>query len=163
MRGEQPYSLQEKAYFLMGDAHGSRGDAQALINTYQKALFHYPDSHYSADMRFALGQTLFEREDLAGTVQVLDTYLQKTPNHRNRPYALYYLGYAHFNLTQFEQAAAAFADLASAYPQSELAPDALFRAGEAHYNLGQFETAQEHYQQLPRNAPAIRPSRRCPL
>ena len=65
-RGEQPYSLQEKAYFLMGDAHGSRGDAQALINTYQKALSHYPDSYYSADMRFALGQTLFEREDLAG-------------------------------------------------------------------------------------------------
>ena len=148
VRGEQPYSLQEKAYFLMGDAHGSRGDAQALINTYQKALSHYPDSHYSADMRFALGQTLFEREDLAGTVRVLETYLQKTPSHRNRPYALYYLGYAHFNLTQFEQAAAAFADLASAYPQSELAPDALFRAGEAHYNLGQFETARVHYQQL---------------
>ena len=99
-------------------------------------------------MRFALGQALFERDDLAGAVRVLATYLQKTPAHRNRPYALYYLGYAHFNLTQFERAAAAFADLASAYPQSELAPDALFRAGEAHYNLGQFETAQEHYQQL---------------
>ena len=140
--------LQEKAYFLMGDAHESRGDPQALINTYQKALSRYPDSYYSADMRFALGQALFERDDLAGTVRVLATYLQKAPAHRNRPYALYYLGYAHFNLTQFEQAAAAFADLASTYPHSELAPDALFRAGEAHYNLGQFAMAQEHYQQL---------------
>ncbi len=148
VRGEQPYFFQEKAYFLMGDAHGSRGDAQALINTYQKALSHYPDSYYSADMRFALGQALFEQDDLAGTVRVLETYLQKTPGHRNRPYALYYLGYAHFNRTQFEQAAVAFADLASTYPQSELVPDALFRAGEAHYNLGQFDRAQEHYQQL---------------
>ncbi len=144
VRGE----LQEKAYFLMGDAHGLRGDTEALINTYQKALSRYPDSYYSADMRFALGQALFEREELAGTVRVFETYLRKTPSHRNRPYALYYLGYAHFNLTQFERAAAAFADLASTYPQSELAPDALFRTGEAHYNLGQFETAQQHYQQL---------------
>ena len=66
VRGEQPYFLQEKAYFLMGDAHASRGDAQALINTYQKALSHYPDSYYSADMRFALGQALFERDQSRG-------------------------------------------------------------------------------------------------
>ena len=152
-RGEQPYFLQEKAYFLLGDAHGLRGDSQSLIDTYQQALTRYPDSHYSGDMRFVLGQALFEREDLEGTVSMIETYLEKTPRHANRPYALYYLGYAHFNLTHFDKAAVVFADLAGVYPRSELAPDALFRAGEAHYNLGQFEPALERYRHLLENHP----------
>ena len=153
VRGEQPYFLQEKAYFLLGDAHGLRDDSPALIDTYQQALIRYPDSHYSGDMRFILGQALFEREDLEGTVSMIETYLEKTPRHANRPYALYYLGYAHFNLTQFDKAAVVFADLAGVYPSSELAPDALFRAGEAHYNLGQFEPALRHYRHLLENYP----------
>ncbi len=147
-RGEQSYFPKEKAYFLLGDAHGLRNDMAALITTYKEALSRYPDSHFSGDMRFALGQALFEREDLESAAQFLSTYLEKSPGHSNRAYGLYYLGYALFNLTRFDRAAEVFAELAADYSGGELAPDALFRAGEARYNLGQFEQARAFYQSL---------------
>ncbi len=150
---ELPYFLKEKAYFLLGDTYNQRNDINSLIATYKEAVARYPNSYYSGDMNFALGQVLFEREDLVETVDVFTTYLEGFPRHPNRPYGLYYMGYALFNLTRFEGAAETFGDLAEGYPDSELAPDALFRAGEARYNLGQFEGALGYYETLLETAP----------
>ncbi len=147
-RGDEPYFPKEKAYFLLGDVYSQRQELYALISTYREALSNYPASHYSNDMRFALGQALFDQEDLEGADRVLSEYLQRAPEHANRPYGLYYLGYARFNLTRFEGAAQVFETLAAEYAGGELAPDALFRAAEARYNLDLFEEAQAAYQRL---------------
>lgn len=147
-RGDNPYFLKEKAYFLLGDTFNQRQDIDALISIYKTALNKYPDSYYSGDMSFILGQVLFEKENLQETTRVLSQYLERFPRHPNRSYGMYYLGYALFNLTQFERAAEVFANLASEYSRTELAPDALFRAGEARYNLEEFEKALTFYTTL---------------
>ncbi len=152
---EQPYFLKEKAYFLLGDTFSQRNDTNSLIATYKEAIRRYPNSYYSADINFALGQVLFEKDDLVQTVDVFTTYLDGFPRHPNRPYGMYYMGYALFNLTRFEGAAETFGDLAGNYPDSELAPDALFRAGEARYNLGQFEGAMGFYATLLAQSPEV--------
>ena len=147
-RGDNPYFLKEKAYFILGDTFNQRQNLDALISTYKMALKKYPDSYYSGDMSFILGQVLFEKENLQETARILSQYLEKFPRHPNRSYGMYYLGYSLFNLTNFERAAEVFAVLAAEYLRSELAPDALFRAGEARYNLEEFEKALQFYQTL---------------
>ena len=154
-RGDQPYTPKEKAYFLLGDGYGQQKNLDGLVATYREALDKYPDSYYAGDMRFALGQALFDSGDLVDASEVLESYLQAHERHSNRPYGYYYLGYAVFNLTRFERAALVFGELATTYPGSELAPDALFRAGEAEYNLGRFDVAMDSYQRLLDEYPAV--------
>ena len=153
-RGDQPYAKKEKAYFLLGDGYGQQDMADSLIAVYRRALDEYPDSYYAGDMRFALGQALFDKGDLEVAGEALESYLHAHQGHPNRAYGLYYLGYALFNLTRFERAAVVFSELASTYPASELAPDALFRAAEAEYNLDRFDKALDSYQGLLDRYPA---------
>ncbi len=75
-RGDQPYTPKEKAYFLLGDGYGQQKNLDGLVATYREALDKYPDSYYAGDMRFALGQALFDSGDLVGASEVLESYLQ---------------------------------------------------------------------------------------
>ena len=152
--GDQPYGKKEKAYFLLGDGYGQQDMADSLVAVFRRALDEYPDSYYAGDMRFALGQALFDKGDLEAAGEALETYLRAHRGHPNRAYGLYYLGYALFNLTRFERAAVVFSELASTYPAGELAPDALFRAAEAEYNLDRFDKALDAYRRLLDEYPA---------
>jgi len=64
------------------------------------------------------------------------------------PYAGYYLGWGYLRGGDYAKAAAAFDQLAAAYPTHELASQVLYLSGWAHFSAGDFDKAASVFSQL---------------
>ena len=145
--GGGTYSVKERAFYLLGDTYLQKGQFTSVVEVYSKALALYPDGHYAADMVFAIGSAHFELGELNRAVAVLEAFIDRYPDNPNLPHAYYIVGYSYFNQTQFEPAAASFAE-AKRFTEREFVVDALYRAGESYFNLGQFDRALNLYREI---------------
>jgi TolA-binding protein len=144
-KGEHPYYVKEKAYFLLGEAYQRMGRRDMVIATYQEGLKRYGAAYYSADMLFSLALTYFQQGTLYDAALHFERFLSKYPDNPNGIYARYYLGYALYNQSVFDRAEKVFGALGAAFPKADVASDALYRAGESAFNLGQFERTMAFY------------------
>ena len=142
---EQPYSVKEKAYYLLGDAYAKLGEPEQTIAVYETAFERYPDSYYSSNMLFTEGMLLFQQGDYAKAVEVFERFVRAFPEDPNRLFAEYYMGYAFFNASDFDRAAVILERVGRAVPPGPVTSDALFRAGESFYNVGAFRRALDLY------------------
>jgi len=78
-------------------------------------------------------------------VRSLNRLVQKYPDSRWRPQALYRIGTIHFQQQQYEDAVATYRRFLDTYPDHQLAPEAQYGIGDSHYNAGSMEKAVGAY------------------
>ena len=142
---EEGGSIEEKALFLLGDAHNRLEDHASAADVYGEALRRYPDSMYAPDMTFVLGLSLMQMEQPQKAVFQFERFLKRHGDHANRAHALYYLGHIRFGQREFGLAADAFERLLADFPEHEAAGDVWLRIGESYFNLAQYERALNAY------------------
>ncbi len=142
---EEGGSIEEKALFLLGDAHNRLEDHASAADVYGEALRRYPDSMYAPDMTFVLGLSLMQMEQPQKAVYQFERFLKRHGDHANRGHALYYLGHIRFGQREFGLAADAFERLLADFPEHEAAGDVWLRIGESYFNLAQYERALNAY------------------
>ena len=142
---ERPYYLREKALFLAADTRVRSGDYTGARADAATGLADYGSGFYAPDFIFLDGMAALQagRADEAG--QRLEEMLRRFPDHDSAPYARYYLAYACFNQTLFDQALVYFGQVVELTPELEVAPDAAFRLAECHYNMEDYDRAAAGY------------------
>ena len=145
---ERPYSIREKAYFLIADARTREDDFAGARVAAQAGLEAFPDAFYTPDFLFLDGLSALQLDRHGEAASRLQELMQRFPEHANAPYARYYLAYAFFNRTLFDPALTHFQQVVELTPDLEIAPDALFRIAECRFNLEQFAQAGSAYRQL---------------
>ena len=138
-------SIQEKALFLLGDAHSRMEEHAPVIKAYRKALQRYPDSLYAPDMTFVLGLSLMQSGRREEAVVELERFLERYEDDASTAHALYYLGHIRFGQREFAPAIRVFERLIAEFPEHEAAADVWFRIGEGYFNLEQYEQALNAY------------------
>ena len=154
--GEKPEggdSIEEKALFLLGDAHNRLEDHASVIEAYKEALRRYPDSIYAPDMIFALGLGYMQVGQPENAVSQFERFLERHEGDANTSHALYYLGHIQTSQTEFEHSIAAFERLVTDFPEHEAASDVWFRIGENYFNLGQYEQSLNAYAKVADDLP----------
>lgn len=71
--------------------------------------------------------------------------IERYPDSRWRPEALYRIGVLHFQQQNYEEARAAYRQLLEAYPDDPLGPQAQYGIGDSYYNAGSMEDAVQAY------------------
>lgn len=75
----------------------------------------------------------------------LNRLVERYPDSRWRPQAMYRIGAIHFQNQDYEEAVTAYQRFLDTYPDHQLAPEAQYGIGDSRYNAGKMENAVEAY------------------
>jgi tol-pal system protein YbgF len=103
---------------------GKYDDAEV---SFLKFLNFYPSHDYSDNAYYWIGESRFERKDLAGAVEAFVAVLEKYPEGNKVPDAMFKLGLTYVELGRAEEAKATLRELVATYPRSEPAQKARAR------------------------------------
>ena len=142
---ERPYFVAEKALFLLADASIQLQDAATGRAAAAGGQERFPGGFYAPEFLFLGGLAALQLDRQDEAVRRLTQLLEDFPG-RDDGYTRYYLGFAYYNQSRFDEAAGHFAQTAERFPRLDVAVDALFRAGECRFNLKQYELARRTYQ-----------------
>ena len=142
------YMLEERAYFVMGDAYSRQENYREASRTFSMALKLFPRGNLSSDLLFGKAVAQFVLEEFEAVVSLLNEFIDRFPQNPNLENAYYFLAYSHLRETEFSKAAEWFGKLADRYPDSEAAAEALFQQGENFFNLTQYEDAAAAYSRV---------------
>src|SRR5690606_16268296 len=85
--------------------------------------------------------------------QALGAFMQRYPNDRLAPEALYWLAEARFQRQQYREAAESFLDVTTRYSKAAKAPNALLRLAQSLKELGEKDAACASLGEIERKYP----------
>ncbi|PSQ95799.1 MAG: hypothetical protein BRD55_09225 [Bacteroidetes bacterium SW_9_63_38] len=94
---------------------------------------------------FQSGEALNYAGRPEGALRTLNRLVERYPDSRWRPQALYRIGAVHFQEQNYEEAVAAYRRFLETYPDHTLAPEAQYGIGDSRYNAGNMEEAVTAY------------------
>ena len=127
--------LSTAARFRMGECFRMLREFNTAILNYKKILGAL--SPYADDASYQIGICYFQLRDYQGAISALRTLVEMYPETDLRPYALYHLGLAYFNLEQYLESSQTFdlyfTDVQGRNFESAPADEALFWKARALY------------------------------
>ncbi len=142
------YLLEERAYFVMGDAYARLEDHEQARRVFSEALVRFLRSSLRSDLVFGKAVSAFALGDNEEAIPLLQEFVAQYGDNPNLENAFYFLAYAQMRLTNFEEAAEWFGRLVIRFPASEVAAEALFQRGESLFNLSRYEEAATAYKKV---------------
>ena len=140
--------IQEKAYFILGDALLRLGQNAQAVDVFNQALNAYPNSRFAEDMQLTLGTHYFSQGELDQAVEIFTSLSGTKLQPEKALLVSFYLANAHYSLREFAQAQTLFQQLLASYPNPRELPDILFGLAESLYQQGHYEEAIVYYQRL---------------
>ena len=139
--------LAEWALPYLGDAQLRLGDSQTAAATFERSLERYPTGRMADDSRFGLARA---SEAIGKTDRAAELYGQIASNAASprAPQAQLKVATIYFDAQQYDKAAAAYEQLETQWPDSDLVPTARLNRGYALYRAGQFVPAAEQFAKL---------------
>jgi tetratricopeptide (TPR) repeat protein len=139
-------ALQKITYFRALEfwKMGNAGEALRLLST--SANYRY-NTKYTALVAFWQGEILFSQGKYIDAIPRYEEYLRLSPTSEpENVVARYNLGYAHFNLGQWDEAQSRFDDFLARYTKADsYQADALNREGDIHHAKREYWKAIESY------------------
>jgi TolA-binding protein len=119
------------------------------VTIFKKSLKFPYDRTIRAQAIFWTGESFYRMNKLDSAIVLYNTFLQSPGaiSSEQYPLAFYNLGYAHFNLQQYEKALSSFRTFQDKYPVNNdaLAYDAFIRTGDSYYALRRYSEAEAQY------------------
>ncbi len=136
------------------------GEYQKSADRWNEFVAKYPANQLADRAYCNLGFCQLKLKKYADAVKTLQAGLAKFPNSKEADSLYFNLGNAHYEQAvasnkpeEYKQAATAFADTASKFPQSKFADRARYLQGEALFAAGDVAAAIGAYQQLLKDSP----------
>jgi tetratricopeptide (TPR) repeat protein len=121
-----PGSGAEPWYWLvMSELSGD--DYRTAMADIDRFILTFPDDARVSDITYQKGRVLFMMNEIESSIAVLDSFIQKWPEHQMVPSAYYWIGECLYASGRFEEAGKLFAMITSAYPGSVKREAALYR------------------------------------
>jgi TolA-binding protein len=140
--GENPkHRHLETAWPYLGDVCLRLGDLPGARKAYEEAVALFPMGRLLDRSRYGLARTLAAQKEPEAALKLFHE-LAQTGGPEWSDKARYQIGLLHAAADRPEEAAAAFADLEAASPNSPMIPEARLHRAEALVKLGQFEEAE---------------------
>lgn len=136
--------FREFALAYLGDAQRRLGKASEAAASFGKSLDLFPQGRMASEARFGLAQTT---EALGDTTKALEMYREAAKGSREARGDAAQLALANllFGQKRFVEAATAYEEVATRFPESRLHPVATLNAGFAHYQSNDFQKALEKF------------------
>jgi tol-pal system protein YbgF len=106
---------------------------------------------------FDLGLSYLKQKEFENAEKSFATYLQKNPNAKMTPEAIYYLGETYYQRGRQREAAEQYLKVSTQYASSPRAPEALLRLGQSLSALGAKEQACAAFAEIARKYPNAAP------
>ncbi|TVQ40648.1 MAG: hypothetical protein EA384_02420 [Spirochaetaceae bacterium] len=131
-------------------------EAEILEADHQGLASQRPELHFQLRYMVGLAQISLREYDAAienlrqlpSDPRVLETLTPGGELAVIHPYTLYYQGWAHYRLSQYDQASDYFVQLMRYDDRHRFAPRAAYLAGWSDFNLGRYDRAEEHLRRL---------------
>ena len=153
--GDDP-ALAHQGAFLLGECRRQTGDLAGAARHFSVAAEKH-QGPLSGDARFRLGYVLFSQDKYAEAAASLSAFLADFPDHGSADQAKLFLGQAHLELKQYDEAVATLAPLVKRQPPN---PDAVLWLARAYSRREKFAdacaTIQGAVSRMPTNAPPSR-------
>ena len=106
-----------------------------------------------AEMDILIARSWLLAKDSPRALESFNRYLNLYPQAKDRPTALYYLGYLYFEGKDYSLAAKAFNQLIQEHPKSSFVSSARFHLVEMDYFLANYQRALQGYQSILKDEP----------
>jgi len=129
------------------DARLRLGDSYYALKRYEDAVEVYRrvDGEGTDYALFQSGEALNYAGRSEEALRSLNRLVDRYPDSRWRPQAMYRIGAIHFQKQNYEEAVTAYRRFLDTYPDHQLAPEAQYGIGDSRYNAGKMENAVEAY------------------
>lgn len=138
--------LREHAYPYLGDAQLRSNDATAALKTFNLAIEAFPNGSLVEDAKFGRARALESLKQYDDAILQYQSLAANKESSRGAD-AQFHLGALYFEREQYPEAGAAYAAIASDFPQSPLAAAAQLNAGYAMFKSGKFDDAAKQFEQ----------------
>ncbi len=138
---------------LVAEAYRKAGERQKVADTYKMLVNKYSSLSQGMKGWVYYAESLYATDQFKESIQVVDQFVQKYPDHEWVPRALLIKAYSLDKLEQIDQAAASFQSLVKNYSQSLAAIEAQFWLGLYFDRQKNFAKAQEQFELLRKKAP----------
>jgi len=146
--GADPATAASASYQLAWAQYKS-GELEKAEASFRAFLTTYPSSPRSAEARFWLGETYYQRGKYRPALEAYNQVLQ-TPGAKKMEEALYGSAWSHYRLAEYREAAKLFERLSSEHPKGAFASDARLRVADCYYSLKDYGRAATAYRSFVR-------------
>jgi TolA-binding protein len=142
------YEAGDKVLYELAWAYRSANQPQQALATFQQLADQYPDCPFAAEAFYHVAEAHYENAQYADALAAYEQARTRAGGSSNLSEKVRYkLGWAHYQLGQFPEAQAAFAEQVNVVPEGELAGDAYFMQAECLTKQGKYDEALRQYGQ----------------
>lgn len=128
---------------------GRQDDA---VEMFRKLIAQFPDSEHAAESRYHSGEAFYKAGDYFKAAEDFHKAVQAAGTSELGEKAAHRLGWAYYQMKQYENAQKTFAYQRATYPRGPLAADAQFMEAESLFQAGKYAEALAAYEKLPQLA-----------
>lgn len=154
-------SVSGEALYHIGLSHLGAGDATAALTTFNRLLDNYPGDAYWGSAWIGKAQAHAALSQVAAAVTAYRALAERLPDHARAVEALRSAARLLENQSHWNEAAAAYLDVAARYPHDDGSPADRFRAGLLYYRADDRAAAQAAWDELARWYPGGAPAQQA--
>ncbi len=135
------YAKADAVRYELAWAHRTAGNEDQAVAEFAKLTDQHPTSPLAAEAHFHVGEQFYKSQKYPEAVTAYMAAKSGAATSELKEKTLYKLGWAHFQLEQFEPAYQVFAEQATNFPDGALAGDAGFMKGESLFKQAKYPEA----------------------
>lgn len=135
----------DEALYLSGKSSEELGDQEGAIVAFKELKEKYPQSDFSQEAYFKLGNEYYKQEKYKEAIEEFDKMLQFFPQSPFLSEGYYWMGWSYFKLTDYKKAGEYFNQVEEDKENLSLGQRAKFMVAESWYNLKDYQKAREAY------------------
>lgn len=125
------------------------GRNDEAVEMFRKLIAQFPKSEHAAESRYHSGEAFYKAGDYFKAAEEFHKAVQAAGQSELGEKASHRLGWAYYQMKQYENAQKTFAYQRATYPRGPLAADAQFMEAESLFQWGKYAEALAAYEKLP--------------
>ena len=135
----------DEALYLSGKSSEELGDQEGAIVAFKELREKYPQSDFSQEAYFKLGDDYYKKEKYKEAIEEFDKIIQYFPQSPFLSESYYWMGWSYFKLADYKKSSEYFNQVEEDEENLSLGQRAKFMVAESWYNLKDYQKAREAY------------------
>lgn len=137
-----------EALYFAGKMANEMTDREAEISILQELKDRFPESEYSQEAYFKLGNYFYQQKNYSAAIEEFSNLIERFPHSPFLVESYYWMGWSYFRLNEFQKASNYFQKVEEGKVSAEFSQRALFMVAESLYHLKDFSGAREGYERF---------------
>lgn len=145
LKENEKYAGADKVRYELSWAHKSNEKNDEALTTFASLVEKHPESVHAGEASFHLAEAAYEKKDFEGSIKSY-TLARSKASGKVKELATYKLGYAFYNLKQYDKGQEQFAAQVKEFPEGSLAAEGHFMNGECLFKAAKHAEALASFQ-----------------